>query len=154
MNTSNLSRKETFLLVNARRGESTVQPEVGRSFQHCTLAGRDNLPNQKGWLNTQAMATPRSRCACKESLKLGYSANQVVPWPWCTMTIISILMKHFTGLAQSPCARYLPLVSDISRNAPSERNKKLISKRLMNTQFITVKMFDEWIVDDHRHEIS
>lgn len=36
------------------------------------LAGRDNLPNQKGGLNMQAMR--HGRCACKESLKLDYSA--------------------------------------------------------------------------------
>lgn len=43
-------------------------------FQYLTLAGRDNLPNQKG-----AQAMRCSQCACKESLKLDYSANQMVP---------------------------------------------------------------------------
>lgn len=35
--------------------KSCVQPEVGRLFSIAHCAGRDNLPNQKGGLNTQAM---------------------------------------------------------------------------------------------------
>lgn len=51
----------------------------------------------KRWVKYAGDATWPA-CPCKESLKLDYSANQMVPRPSCTVTVL-VLTKPFFDLA-------------------------------------------------------
>jgi len=96
----NQSQIEILTNIHIERFWTRNWPSNGNwtFFQHRMLTGRDNLPNKV------RRRCRHSRCACKESLKLDYSANQVVPWPWYA-TIISILTKLFFDLARHGTSR-------------------------------------------------